>query len=119
MPWKRVNTGGGLLPLVDVVFLLLIFFMLTFSLSNEKVINIAAIGDTNGGERLADRISLAADGGITLNGDAITLAAISAARFESRRIYIEAEELVPLERLVAVMEKATLSGSEVLGITVE
>lgn len=121
MPSPRANVGGGLLPLVDVVFLLLIFFMLTFSLSSEKVINIAAPNDSPT-PTAAARLLLTEDGGISLNGEELTLEALTARLGHGvivGGVHIQAERGVLLERLVEVMEKVALSGSEVAGIAVQ
>ncbi len=114
---SKPAAGGGLLPLVDVVFLLLIFFMLTFSLSRERAITVnmpkqadrAAVGNV---------LLVKSDGSVALNGEPLAIAAIGE-RLGGEPAHIRAEEAAELQKLVTAMEAVALAGSEVTAISVE
>lgn len=70
----------GLTPLIDVVFILLLFFMLASSLDRWQGLTVSSA--TRGGSAGADRgavlLRVAADGQLDLNGRALTLAGLPA-----------------------------------------
>jgi len=70
----RRRRRPDLTPMIDVVFLLLVFFMLASRFVSETTIPIAAAqsegGDWQGPLRLVD---LGADGGLALNGTPVAL----------------------------------------------
>ena len=114
-----------LTPLIDVVFILLIFFMLASSFLNWRAIDLdapvrAAAGSAT--EETAFLIEISADG-LTLDGEAMSLETLGAdlaaalaavsdkpAGQDERRVLIAPAEGVSLQRLVAVLDAAKAAG---------
>ena len=115
----KVNPAAGLLPLVDVVFLLLIFFMLSFSLATDRVINVTQSQGTSSSE-VAMEILLRADGSLLLGQKPLAkqelLATLKARK--PKAVYIKAEPAVELDALVEAMEQSALSQTPISGISV-
>ena len=67
---QRKRSVVGLTSLIDVIFLLLLFFMLssTFSHFRQLDLGVAGTGSGSGGERPKLIISLSEQGAIRLNG---------------------------------------------------
>ena len=67
---QRKRSVVGLTSLIDVIFLLLLFFMLssTFSHFSQLDLGVAGTGSGSGGERPKLIISLSEQGAIRLNG---------------------------------------------------
>ena len=69
----------GLTPMIDVVFLLLVFFMLASRFGVEGAVPISAAGSGGGGYEGAPRLVEARPDGFRLNGVALDPAALAAA----------------------------------------
>ena len=72
--------GVNLMPLVDVVFLLLIFFLAATTFANDEVELDLRLPEAKSGERgRGDRqliVNVAADGTLTMNGREVSLEAL-------------------------------------------
>ena len=107
----------GLTPLVDVVFILLVFFMLASTLEGRRGLAVsAATGPGSGGEG-AWLVRVHNDGRLDLAGRPVALAELDAALAArlagdpDRSVLVQADAAVPLARLVAVMDAAAAAGA--------
>ncbi|MBT8420858.1 MAG: biopolymer transporter ExbD [Gammaproteobacteria bacterium] len=102
----------GLTPLVDVVFLLLIFFMLVSRFDVLEAISIGPPPGTTDNGRADDAVLLRieTDGRLALNGISIDIKQLPAklvpflAHDPARSILVHAADDVPLRRLVRVLD---------------
>lgn len=104
----------GLTPLIDVVFILLVFFMLASSFLDWRAIALEApaqMGDGGAGSQGAVLIRLQPDGGLDLNGEPLTLESLVIrieARVEARpdlAVRLQPAPRVELQRLVTVLDR--------------
>lgn len=114
-------------PLIDVVFLLLIFFMVstTFIYSNSIDVNLpAAKGDE---KQINDsiRIVLTKDGEITINGKPFASEAVQDELVKMKEtipdttVIIEADTEVPHGQVVHIMDASRLAGYQKFAIAVD
>jgi biopolymer transport protein ExbD len=109
----------GLTPLIDVVFLLLIFFMLASQLERERALSLA-LGPATGGETGGDahELGLRDDGGLRLDGRPVEPAALeetlrtSLLSAPERSVVVVAEPAVPLQRIAGAFEALARAGVE-------
>lgn len=107
----------GLTPLIDVVFILLVFFMLASSFLDWRSIELSAPGASSGGEPLegAVLVEIRSDG-IRLSGETLThetlVQRIQAilARDASRRILVKASPGVVMQETVSVLDSLSAAG---------
>lgn len=109
-----------ILPLINVVFLLLIFFMLAGKLAASDPFDIAppvsGSEASPGAEELT--VLLGADGTLALDGAVIAAAALEAAVAErlsgdeTTRVRLKADGRAEATRVVAVMERLRAAGVE-------
>jgi biopolymer transport protein ExbD len=111
----------SLTPLIDVVFILLIFFMLASSFSTERVIEMLTPADTTQaeqGEAGAALVRLGRDGGIDLNGEPLSRAELAqrvgawSVSGEPRRYLVQPARGVTTQQAVAVLDLLKSSGAE-------
>ncbi len=112
----RPTRKPSLTPMIDVVFLLLVFFMLASRFGHDMHLPLNAAGS---GERAAYRgpprlVDIRPDG-VALNGTSVALAALAAelnALTESGddTIVLRARDEAPLQRVVEVMQGLTAAG---------
>jgi len=70
----RPRRKPSLTPMIDVVFLLLVFFMLAARFGGDMALPLAAAGgDTAGYDGPPRLVSVQAEGALTLNGRAVAL----------------------------------------------
>jgi len=121
------DAGIGLAPLIDVVLLLLIFFLVTTSFREPELplsLPRATTGEAAGPERVV--VSLAANGELRVDGRAVDLEALGV--YLEERVGADAAERFALEiradqdvrhgRVVEVLDLARRRGVERLGIAV-
>lgn len=115
---KRASAGLDMAPLIDVVFLLLIFFMLTSSFLQPSI-PLALPAATTAGEPPTAPVfvSVDADGSIYVNQDAVAraefgakLGALLAGRDE-KTVNFRGDRTMPYEVFVALMDEARQSGA--------
>ena len=117
MHWPRAveQEAGtlGLTPLVDVVFLLLIFFVVTTSFSETRLALVLPSAETAQSTQDAALlvVSLAPDGGLRVDGEELAWEALdariaAAAADEIEGIEIRADESVAHGRVVEVLDRA-------------
>jgi biopolymer transport protein ExbD len=113
----------GLAPLVDVVFLLLIFFMLVANLEQTRVLPIE-VKDAKGERVLqpALLVYLRTDGSVEIGGMSADVAELTTRVLAQlsvdleRQVLVAADAPVPLQRLIAVMDALRGMGVRNLGL---
>lgn len=108
----------SLTPLIDVVFILLIFFMLASSFLNWRSIELAAPAQAASGASQDDALTvrLHADG-LMLNGDAITLDDLTAHVQEhlvaapDGRVLVQVTPGVPLQDAITIVDRLAEVGA--------
>lgn len=113
---RRHPRRMSLTPMIDVVFLLLIFFMLASRFGMDAVLPIAggaegAASDWQGAPRLVD----VAPDALRLNGEALAPEALAPALFAllpdpGAGVILRPQEGADLQRLVDVMDLLTSAG---------
>lgn len=125
-PTRRPDSEERILPLINVVFLLLIFFMLAGRLSEAELFDVsppqsAAAADADAPEEAqAIELLLAADGRLALNGAAIDRGGLEAALAEQgaalragragKPVTLKADAAADALAVVAVMEILRAAG---------
>lgn len=116
-PGRRRDGSEPLLPLINVVFLLLIFFMLLANLNAYAPFPVTPPGaETAIGERSGFTIAIAADGRIALDGREVgdgELAAGLPLRGGSATpepVWLKADQAAEADRVIAVMERLRAAG---------
>ena len=121
---ERPREGIGIAPLIDVVFLLLIFFMLATSFAENESIELGLPGsaETAGAETTPGTteeplvVAVRSDGGITLDGlrlEAGQLGPELRGRLAGRPgvpVTVSADAAVPVQTLVSVMDRIRGAG---------
>ena len=115
-PPRRANDDERILPLINVVFLLLIFFMLAGTLAALDPFEIAPPRSSSEGldETREILVLVGADGRLALDGELVTEGAFGAALTErlegfeetdGARVRLKADGQAEATRVVAVMEQ--------------
>jgi biopolymer transport protein ExbD len=117
---RRRQAMIGLTPLIDVVFILLLFFMLASSLTRLHTVPVVvAAGDPAAvptDDEQPALLRVLAQGDLELDDQPITTAELQdvlagrRARDPGFRLAVEAEDAVPLQRLLAVLDAAAKAG---------
>ena len=112
----------SLTPLIDVVFILLIFFMLASNYLQWRSIelNTPTVSTTGSAMEGAILVRLKADGGLDLNGETLSLEGLGARvrthleRNPDQPILVQPEASVALQRIVTVLDRlATVGGTHI------
>ncbi|WP_404379601.1 ExbD/TolR family protein [Caenispirillum salinarum] len=118
----RKKRGGraliSLTPLIDVVFILLVFFMLASSFTEWRAIDLATSAKAVSAASVegAVLVRVRADGGLDIAGERLDAEALAARmasvaeRNPERRVAVQPDAGVPLQRVVTVMETVTAAG---------
>ncbi|WP_193367135.1 ExbD/TolR family protein [Pelagibius marinus] len=123
-PTRKADSEERVLPLINVVFLLLIFFMLAGRLSEAEVFKVTppvsagagGAGPAGGGGAQRVRLPRAAHGRLALNGEAVDPAALKselAARYGSTArlpVTLKADAAAEALDVIAVMERLRAAG---------
>jgi biopolymer transport protein ExbD len=118
-PLDRPHRSLRLAPLVDVVFLLLVFFMLVARLETPRTIAIEPPFEAGGGSvKGAVLIRLGPRGELDFNGQAIDVERLPAeislflARDFQQRILVQTASSAPLQALVQILDLLNAAGAE-------
>jgi len=118
--------GPDLTPLIDMVFILLVFFLLTSIFVYPRVdVNLPESESGIIEEAEALTVAVLADGGIEVNGRAVTVAELPpllSALFSERKdnsLVIQADRSIDFGRVVTVMDLAKQAGAGELSFLVE
>lgn len=117
----------SLTPLIDVVFILLLFFMLSTQFTQQRAMALSVPAD-NGPVATDDdpylTLRLSDGGGIAIaNGEIVTMeslathAAIRDAIDRNMIIRLDADDAVPLQRLVSVTDRLERAGASSVQLT--
>jgi biopolymer transport protein ExbD len=122
---KRTSRGIDMTPLIDIVFQLLLFFMLTTSFIRVESLNVNLAGPSVTTKALPGEtvtIDLEATGATVIDQKTVwenelqeRLNALFA-RGRNPQILIRAEDAVDVQRLVDMMDAITLAGGKRLAI---
>ncbi len=114
-------------PLIDMVFILLIFFMVSTTFQKDMDIDInrpkAASATKSSSKDI--RIYIAADGSTYLNGDPVRSWMIQSrikdqlSAGSGSNVLVIADDDVPTRKLVEVVDDARLAGAEDVGVATE
>jgi biopolymer transport protein ExbD len=109
---RRAGADDGVLPLINVVFLLLIFFMVAGRLSAVDPFRIdpARAGLEGPGPDGAPVLLIGADGRLALDGAEIERAALAAALDGAARVRVKADRAADSLALVALLAELRAAG---------
>ena len=117
---RRLEQSAGLplTPLIDMIFLVVIFFMLNASMAINPALEVDLPSAYTSSGMLEERIvvTLSADGGVAVGGAAVEMAKIGAAikgemsRMGSTELLLLADARVPYKQVVAAMDGARIVG---------
>lgn len=117
MAGPRRRARIGLTPLIDVVFILLVFFMLASSFLDERAIEVAAPPTSLGGASMEGAVLLELrPDGPRLSGRAVSEAELAArlaehaARNPAQRIVIKPARGVSLQQTVGLLDRVLAAG---------
>ncbi|MBK5932199.1 hypothetical protein CCR82_17085 [Halochromatium salexigens] len=112
----------GLTPLIDVVFILLLFFMLASSLTrlNAVPLEVPSVSSEGTGQPQSLLLRIQADGSLDLNGDALPRSGLAAAlrawqaRSPTLGVVVQPDDSVDLQQLLRVFDALAAAGVPVL-----
>ncbi|MEO0622182.1 MAG: biopolymer transporter ExbD [Pseudomonadota bacterium] len=115
---RRGRLRISLTPLIDVVFILLVFFMLASSFLDWRSIRLSAApsGAPSAGVEGALLVELTADG-VRLSGERMDLAALSVRLGERiaaeprQRVLVRAAPAVDMQRMVRLLDAVAAAGA--------
>ncbi len=123
----RVSSRIDMAPLVDVVFLLLIFFLLTSSFVTPRAIGLDLPGSSTA-RAVAESpitVSLLADGSVRVGGIAVSAGGLSSAiaaritESSSKEVAVQADEHVDVAQLLSVLDAVREGGGESVALMAE
>lgn len=118
-PTPRRRQLISLTPLIDVVFILLIFFMLASSFLDWRTIPLAtpAAGSRVASDLTPLQVRIHLDGRLVFEGEALELGQLRAAvrgrlaDEPGRSVVVRPDDAVPLQRVVEVLDRVRDSGA--------
>jgi len=122
---RRRSAGLEMTPLIDMVFLLLVFFLLTASFTTPLNLGIDLPGIARGTGGSGNRIILTIDrsGRVTLDGDRTGLEGMSARLREemkkrgTKAVVIRGDREAPYGVVVRLLESISEAGAEALFVS--
>ena len=119
-PRKNTSIAVDLSPLIDVVFLLLIFFMVSTRFKDDQGLDLTLPGSESRQQAKDEYLTIFIDksGIIRLAGEEVSESALSekiAARlpeFKDKTVVLKVDQAVNHGRVVAVMDAAKKSGAK-------
>ena len=121
---RRRDPDIGIAPLVDCVLLLLVFFLLTSSFSENRglTIDLPDSATARAAENANIAIRVLETGEIVLEGEPIPIGALATAlrrvvaRRGKRPVLIQADRRVPLGEVTKVIDSVRMAGLETVSI---
>ena len=121
-----VGRGPDLMPLIDMVFILLIFFLLT-STAIQPAVDVALPETDYGETKIATSIvvSILADGTLLINGNRVPeelFLPVLESQYREQpdaELTIQADRQVPFGRVVEIMDLSKQAGAEEVSFLVE
>lgn len=123
---RRIRTHLDMAPLIDVVFLLLIFFMLTSTFLVQEAIDLdlpeAATGELTEEQQLV--VTLDREGAVTVNGDPVGIDDLQDVigrllDAPEQRITLRTDEAAPVRDMVRVMDEIRAAGGRNIALSTE
>ena len=122
---RRRRALIGLTPLIDVVFILLVFFMLASSFLDWRSISLAPPAEAANGGALegAILVELRQDGSLRLSGEPVPLSDLAAraramaADRPDRRFVVQPAAGVALQNAIAVLDRLAAAGIAQISLT--
>lgn len=120
---KRLSLGLDMAPLIDIVFQLLIFFMLSSSFFNPALkLNLPRAVERD--QREPERIVVSMDraGSVSVNSVRVTMAELKThleaklARDSRKSVHLRGDERMPYGLFVQVMDSARQAGARQINI---
>jgi biopolymer transport protein ExbD len=126
IPVRSPAPGPNLAPMIDIVFLLLIFFLLTTHFVQEEGLPVRLPAAESRGERPEEpvTVTVARDGKVYLGAAQVALEDLSARlRAEvgagTRAVVVRGDREAPLQAAVSVLEAARAAGASRLVVATE
>ncbi len=125
IPVRSQGTILNLTPLIDIVFLLLIFFMLTTQFIEEDGLGVQLPTASSATDRQPDEVTvvLTADGMVHLKGQLLPAAELAPRLRElivpDTTVVLRGDQRVSLQGAVEVMEQAKIAGAERIVVATE
>lgn len=127
-PSRKKSWQVALTPLIDVVFLLIIFFLMTSHFSNIGSIELSFSGvrieTEDGGASLRPlAIRIEANGGLHFGGREVSGLEMTAllreklAEFPNQPVVIFTESQTPVQNVVSLMDQVYLAGGRQVSVT--
>jgi biopolymer transport protein ExbD len=122
----RIHTHLEMAPLIDVVFLLLIFFMLTTTFMVQEAVELQIPQSETGGE--ADPSALVivlSHSDLTFNGESVSLEELKNALLEplradsDRAVTLMTDAEMPVQRILQVMDRIRSAGGRNVALATE
>ena len=124
---KETNTGVDISPLIDMVFILLIFFMVSTTFVKDLKVDVERPGAASA-ERASTkslRVHVERSGSIYLDGQPVKAWMLQSRVRDliksgaSTTILVITDRLVPAEKLVDVVDQCRLGGATEVGVATE
>ncbi|MGI6034238.1 MAG: ExbD/TolR family protein [Limnochordia bacterium] len=118
---RRQEPQINMAPLIDIVFLLLIFFIYTVNMTGQPLdINVDLPGSSTAeaGPARTAAIFLTKAGKTYLNGQAVELTSLRTLLATGDQVIIYADRGVDLQRALLVMDEVRLAGIKDVGFAV-
>ena len=111
-PQRRRDGDAGVLPLINVVFLLLIFFMVAARLAPPEPFTVAPPRSAASGAATADvaRVSVAADGRVAVDGADTAPGALGAA-LAGRDVWLMADAQAEAAMVIGLIARMRAGGA--------
>lgn len=122
---QRRRSGGPLLtPLIDIIFLLTLFFVLNTSFRQEQYldVNLPESETSENVQAVGIVLTLRQDGSTAIDGEEIAWESVTAVIREKAletgavEVIIRGDEAVPYGRAVAALDRVRLSGLESISL---
>lgn len=127
---KTEDASINLTPMIDVVFLLVIFFMVgsKFSEAESRIpVNVPTVGEMQSITRGPDErtVAVSLDGVVTLDGQPVSLPQLTAilreqhAAYPALKVAVRGEAQGSLQQAVEVLQAVRTSGVDTIGISTQ
>jgi len=116
---QRKKQKVGLTPLVDVIFILIVFFMLVSSFSNFKTLSILPASTGSAAVSKVLHLHLSADGRLLTNAKEAGGALLMSAQQNNIPLAIHVKEGVSLQTGVQVLDQLKAQGFENVSLVPE
>lgn len=124
---KKKHNDLDLIPLINVVFMLLIFFMVAGTIENIDIFDVTVPKSENSTDKIPSKtvIYIAADGKIAVNDDMVAesdLKTIISTLFinnPEQEVTIKADFEVPAKKLVTIMNLIEKSGGKRISLVTQ